>query len=471
MLSYLLFFVSCILVAFAAPDCNGTRPPPSQRLFNSSAIEKIISSYLPRFKDPVLAKIFENTLPNCLDSTVVLGSLDDSFIITGDINAMWLRDSTNQLMPYVEFAPQDVDLRNMICGAIKRQSSLVMNNRYANAFNRNPTGDGHRSDEVHTNPQASYCEQGLVFENKYELDSLVNVLKLANAYYNVTRDLDCLKSSQYPNAVKVILDTLEVQQAGTDEEFDSPAYTFNRLTSTPTDTLMNGGRGVPASRCGLVKSAFRPSDDSSHLPFPIAANAYASVELSKSVNVLNMLQLASLSGRAANLSKIISQAIQQNGIMNTPAGPVFAYEVDGFGNVYSMDDANIPSLLALPYLGFIDASDPLYLRTRARLLSASNPWFFKGSAAEGIGGPHVGTNMIWPMSIIMRALTSTDDNEILSCLHTLSTTHNNMFFMHESFDKNDPGNFTRRWFSWANSLFGQLILSLAKQRPNLIFQS
>jgi meiotically up-regulated gene 157 (Mug157) protein len=100
--------------------------------------------------------------------------------------------------------------------------------------------------------------------------------------------------------------------------------------------------------------------------------------------------------------------------------------------------------------------------------STSNPYFFKGSAAEGIGGPHVGLDMIWPMSIIMCALTSTDQEEIRQCLRWLKTTHADTGFIHEAFNKDNPAQFTRSWFAWANSLFGELIVKLSRERPSLL---
>ena len=153
---------------------------------------------------------------------------------------------------------------------------------------------------------------------------------------------------------------------------------------------------------------------------------------------------------------------------HSTAGEIWAYEIDGFGNAICMDDANVPSLLAMPYLGSCSATDPLYLATRRFVLSEANPYFFRGSAAEGIGGPHIGQDMIWPMAIIMRALTTDDEKEQRQCLAWLKTTHAGTGFMHESFNKNDPTNFTRAWFAWANTFFGELILKLDKTNPKLL---
>jgi len=271
--------------------------------------------------------------------------------------------------------------------------------------------------------------------------------------------------------VEAILDTINVQQAGTDEDFDSPAYTFKRQTDVASDTLINKGRGVPAKRCGMSKSYFRGSDDATRLPFNVPANAFAVVELERVVTLLDALGYSTLAITAQALAAEINESILTHGVIQGSQGAYFAYEVDGFGSNYFMDDANIPSLLSLPYLGYVEQDNPVYLQTRKMVLSNRNPWFFKGSAGEGVGGPHQGTSMIWPMAIIMRALTSTDDDEIVDCLNMLASTNADMFFMHESFHRNNARDFTRPWFSWANSLFGQLIIKLAEERPHLIFKS
>ena len=164
----------------------------------------------------------------------------------------------------------------------------------------------------------------------------------------------------------------------------------------------------------------------------------------------------------------MAAALERHGRLH-PGGP-WAYEVDGFGNTLFMDDANVPSLLSLPYLGCCPVSDPVYLETRRRVLSDDNPYFFRGRAAEGTGGPHVGLGMVWPLGIAMRALTSTSDAEIRACLRTLRDTHAGTGFMHESFDKDDPARFTRKWFAWANTLFGELVLKVRDERPELLRQ-
>jgi len=161
------------------------------------------------------------------------------------------------------------------------------------------------------------------------------------------------------------------------------------------------------------------------------------------------------------LAKEVEDAIKKYAIINHPKyGKVYAFEVDGFGNAALMDDANVPSLLALPYLGCFELNDPVYQNTRKFVWSNDNPYFFKGKAAEGIGGPHVGYDMVWPMSIIMLAMTSTNDKEIATCIKTLVATDAETGLMHETFHKDDPANFTRSWFAWVITLFGELVIKL-----------
>eukprot|EP00753_Platysulcus_tardus_P003121 PLAT12268.5.p1 GENE.PLAT12268.5~~PLAT12268.5.p1 ORF type:complete len:232 (-),score=132.35 PLAT12268.5:14-709(-) len=224
----------------------------------------------------------------------------------------------------------------------------------------------------------------------------------------------------------------------------------------------------------MIKTAFRPSDDSTMLPFNIPSNAMAASLLPSAAKLLDAVQQPQLAEEARRLAEDIERGIRRHGIIHHAAadgdGTVYAYEVDGFGNSYFMDDANVPSLLSLPYLGFLRKDDATYLRTRALVLSEANPYFYNGSAGNGTGGPHNGYGYVWPISQMMRALTSTSDAEIRLCLQQLIDSSAGTGFMHESFWLDDAQQYTRPWFAWANSLFGQLILQLAAERPWLIFK-
>jgi len=440
------------------------RPLPEERCFTSPAIADAIHRVSASMRDKEMAWLFENCLPNTLDTTVTVGEdksgRPDTFVITGDIDAMWLRDSTNQIWPYLPFIKQDPTLDRLVQGLIHRQAACVKLDPYANAFYREPVLGEWRKDQTTMKPG--------VHERKYELDSLCAVLRLSCGYFAAGGNAACF-DDDWADAVRLVLHTIRVEQAGSFEEPGSP-YSFRRVSNRPTETLALDGRGQPARRCGLSKSPFRPSDDAAMLPFLIPANALAVATLRRLSAMLREIGVhQSLADPAEKLANEIDAGIRSHAIVKHPEkGQIFAYEVDGFGAHYFMDDANIPSLLSLPYLGYCDRSDPIYQNTRSLILSDANPYFSSGSAGAGVGGPHVGPGWIWPMSIVMQALTSDSDEEITDCLRTLKASHSGTGFMHESFWKDDAARFTRHWFAWANTLFGELILTLDQERPELL---
>ncbi len=428
------------------------RPDVSKRNFTSKAVEETIVRVKAKLKDPKLAWMFENCFPNTLDTTVEFGTKDgkpDTFVITGDIHAMWLRDSSAQVWPYLQLAKQDEELKTLLAGVINRQTQCVLIDPYANAFNKEATGSEWVSDRTDMKPE--------LHERKWEIDSLCYTVRLAYHYWKTTGDTSVF-TPEWQKAAANIHQTFAEQQ----RKNGLGPYSFLRVTDRQLDTVSNGGWGRPLKPVGLINSTFRPSDDCSTFGFLIPSNLFA---------VTSLRQLAEISkevtGDAAFAQKCeamaaeVEAAIQQYAIVNHPKyGKVYAFEVDGFGNATYMDDANVPSLLALPYLGCVDLNDPIYQNTRNLVWSEDNPYFFKGKAGEGIGGPHVGYDMVWPMSIIMRAMTSQDDKEISNCVKMLVATDAETGFMHETFHKDDPSNFTRKWFAWANTLFGELILKL-----------
>jgi hypothetical protein len=441
------------------------RPPPASRCFTSEAVDRTISEISASIADAELAWLFGNCFANTLDTTVTftpdLDGRPDTFVITGDIDAMWLRDSTWQVWPYLPLAREDARLRTLFQGLVRRQAACVRLDPYANAFFASGDRESKwRSDVTEMRPG--------VHERKYELDSLCAVLHLACGYYRQTRD-DSVLDADWVRTAELIVATICREQAGSDEE-PSSVYRFQRHTSAATDTLCNGGAGNPYRRTGLSRCAFRPSDDATLFQFLVPANAFAVAALRSLADMLAQAGLApALATDAAVLADEIAAAIRRHGTVTHPEfGCVFAYEVDGFGASCLMDDANVPSLLSLPHLGYCAVDDPVYQATRAFVLSPSNPYFFRGAAAEGIGGPHVGPGFVWPMSIAVRGLTSGDDGEILQCLRWLKTTHAGTGFMHESFWKDDAGRYTRKWFAWANTCFGELIHHVYLTRPHLL---
>jgi meiotically up-regulated gene 157 (Mug157) protein len=446
--------------AFAADNYVSLRPPIGQRKFTSKAVEATIGRIKPAIKDPELAWMFENCYPNTLDTTVNFSLKDgrpDTFVITGDINAMWLRDSSAQVWPYLPLITDDADLKSLIKGVLNRQARCILIDPYANAFNEGPTGSEWDSDDTKMKPE--------LHERKFEIDSLCYPIRLAYHYWKTSGD-GSFFDEDWQKAGKLIVQTFREQQRKT----GLGPYHFQRKTEVATDTAPGGGYGNPVKPVGLICSVFRPSDDATILPFLVPSNYFAVVSLRQLGEMYEII--SNDSGTAAEcraFSAEVHSALEKYAVEEHPVfGKVLAYEVDGFGNQLFMDDANVPSLLGMPYLGAMDADDPIYRNTRRMVLSETNPYFFKGTAAEGIGGPHVGLNYIWPMSIIIRAITSTNKAEVARCLNWLKTTHAGTGFMHESFNKDDPKDFTRKWFAWANTLFGELIIKIHRYYPELL---
>ena len=442
------------------------RPPVEERLFISTAVEKKIKEVQQLLSgNPRLAWMFANCFPNTLESTVhyrVIDGEDDTFVYTGDIPAMWLRDSGAQVWPYVQLANDDPRLKKMLRGVILRQLKCINIDRYANAFNDGPTGAGWQSDATDMQPD--------VFERKYEIDSLCYPIRLAYWYWQVTGD-SSIFGDIWMEAIQNILLTFHEQQR---KENRGP-YHFFRMTDRTYDTVGWQGYGAPVKPVGLIASVFRPSDDRTSLPFLVPSNFMAVSSLRKAAEILEKVNaknssLNDLSARQSPLSMAIDcrtladeveQALKQYAVVDHPKyGKIYAFEVDGFGNRLLMDDANVPSLLGMGYLGDVPLNDPIYQNTRRFVWSEDNPWFFRGKAGEGIGGPHIGYNMVWPMSIMMKCFTSQDDEEIRWCMRTLLKTDAGMGFIHESFNKDDASDFTRPWFAWQNTLFGELVLKL-----------
>lgn len=432
---------------------SGRRPPLSARTFTSTAVEELISSTKALIQNPQLATLFENCYPNTLDTTVLFsehGGLPDTFLVTGDIPAMWLRDSSAQVHPYIDLARKDEKLKQFFRGLIHRQARCILIDSYANAFFATPDEKGQFATDL------TEMRPG-VYERKWEIDSLCYPIRLAYNYWRATEDSSPLDDQWHQAAHRIVATFREQQRL----KSDGP-YRFQRMATTFYDNSPNRGLGSPTRKIGLIHSAFRASDDACILPFLVPSNIFAVVSLRELAEISEKaLGDEALAANARSLADELHAALQTHAVVNHLGyGDIYAYEIDGMGNALFMDDANIPSLLSLPYIGFCKADDPIYKRTRAFVLSEDNPFFFRG-VAEGVGGPHVGPGMIWPLSIIMRALTSDDEAEIESCLRMLLDTTAGTGFMHESFDARDPRNYTRPWFAWCNSLFGELVLKIA----------
>ncbi|WP_081974348.1 glycoside hydrolase family 125 protein [Sphingomonas taxi] len=449
--------------AFAAPQLPSKRPAVADRRFTSPAVERELARVSAQIGDAKLRWMFGNCYPNTLDTTVRMGgtaAAPDAFVITGDIPCLWLRDSSAQVKPYLHLARQAPELRRLIRGLIARQSRCILLDPYANAFMEDPTAKSNlewsQKDETEMKPG--------VAERKWEIDSLCYPMRLAHGYWRATGDAAPFDAT-WAAAARASIRTFREQQRK-----DGPGpYSFRRSAPQPTETLL-WGHGNPTRPVGLIHSGFRPSDDACLYPFLIPSNLFAVTALRELATVAKEASNDNdLAQSAIALAAEVAAALKAHGTMRLrDDSEVWAYEVDGYGNAVFMDDANVPSLSGLAYLGCVDAADPLWQRTQAACWSDANPWFFRGKAGEGIGGPHVGAGQIWPMSLTIRALSATDDATIRGALRTLRDTDGGTGFIHESFDRDDPAKFTRSWFAWANGLFGELILHLAATRPALL---
>ncbi|PPJ50767.1 hypothetical protein CBER1_07479 [Cercospora berteroae] len=475
------------------------RPSKHCRTFESDLVEKIIKDLSHSLVDPDLARIFENAFPNTIDTTVqwhvdgtekqaesskmqqlFLGQTDawkgpQSFIVTGDIQASWLRDSTNQLAQYQPLAKKDKKIENLILGAINTQAEYVIESPYCNAFQPPPPSrlkpsDNGQGDSVHP----AY-EPSQVFECKYELDSLAHFLRLGNQFYEHTGSTAFL-TQRWFHALESLLKVLDQQSQSTFDpktgSFVKQTYRFQRNTNTGTETLNLAGNGNPLNYgTDLIRSAFRPSDDATIFGFFIPANAMMAVELKKAAEIIAASGKPKVGEELKARGERIEKGVWEHGVVQHKKwGSVFAFEVDGYGSSLLMDDANVPSLLALPYLGFVKKEEQTYQNTRKMILSKEgNPYFLQGKALKGIGGPHVGLHNAWPMALLIQAMTSDDDEEISELLEAVKKA-SPLGLVHESVNVEKIKDYTRSWFAWANSVFAQTILDLAERKPHLLFK-
>ena len=466
-------FIKSTVVAGAAlsagvPAFSGTalqtrvsnRPARRARKFTSKAVEETIREIDSYLDGNELSWLFGNCFPNTLDTTVnfsVKNGRPDTFVITGDINAMWLRDSSAQVWPYISLAGHDKDLKDLIAGVINRQVKCILTDPYANAFNDGPGESEWMNDLTDMKPE--------LHERKWEIDSLCYPVRLAHGYRKTTGDTSVFDEA-WVAAMKLIIATFRQQQ----RKEDQGPYHFQRVTGWQSDTVAGGGFGNPVNPVGLIVSVFRPSDDATIWPFLIPSNYFAVKSLRQMAGIASsVVGDETLAADATALADEVSTALAKYARAVHPVhGEIIPYETDGYYNYNFMDDANVPSLLSMPYLGTIDRTDPLYLRTRSFVLSRDNPYYFSGIMGHGVGSPHTGLNRVWPIAITMRALTASDDYDIVSSLKMLKSTHASTGFMHESFMKDDPTQFSRKWFAWANTLFGELVLETYRNKPELL---
>ncbi|MGP4039767.1 glycoside hydrolase family 125 protein [Gracilibacillus sp. D59] len=396
---------------------------------------------------PKLATMFCNCFKNTIQTTVEQLEDNSTFIITGDIPAMWLRDSTAQVKPYLALANKSNNIASIIEGVINRQILYINLDPYANAFNKEATGAGQQNDITDMSEW--------VWERKYEIDSLCYPIQLAYEFWKQTGSAKHF-DHHFLNAVKKIIEVWKVEQH---HEEDS-TYRFQRTNGPQSDTLTRDGLGEPVCYTGMTWSGFRPSDDACTYGYLIPSNMFACIILGYIEEILtNIYQANEIVANVNELKQQIQDGINQYGIIDHPKfGKLYAYETDGYGNYNLMDDANVPSLLSMPYLGYCEMDDEIYQNTRAFILSKENPYFYEGKVAKGVGSPHTPSQYVWHIALAIQGLTTKSETEKEQLLTIFENTDAGTGYMHEGFHVDDPTKFTRKWFSWANAMYCEFIM-------------
>lgn len=435
-------------------------------------VMKIINSELPCEMNDLISKMkqiyknderiglmFEKGFQNTYQTTILKKDDNTTFVITGDIPAMWNRDSVAQVRPLLNIANENEEIKNIIKGVISLQKVQVLTDPYANAHNMEPRiGDHSEDDLTKSHP--------LIWERKYETDSLCYPIQLAYMYWKKTNDISIF-DDQFLKMATVIVETFIIEQ----QHFERSEYSFRRIADwllfdfperIPFETLPNRGRGAKVGYTGMTWSGFRPSDDACKYGYLVPSNMFAVVVLKYLEEILvDVYENQELAKKVVKLYTEIDEGIKKHAIVEHPKyGKMYAYEVDGLGNYYLMDDANVPSLLSAPYLGYCDIDDEIYQNTRKFILSADNPYFYEGEVAKGVGSPHTPPNYIWHIALAIEGMTTNDIDDKMRILELFKLTDAGTLMMHEGFNVDEPAQFTRPWFSWANAMFAEFILEL-----------
>lgn len=412
------------------------------------AVEEIAKKEGAYWGDEHIRRTFENCYVSTAKTTTKFLENGEAYVFTGDIAAMWLRDSSAQVVHYLPFLKEYPILKDMVKGLIARQAKYIHIDPYANAFNEEANGNCWEKDITEYNPWN--------WERKYEIDSLCYPVWLMEQYVKNTGDHDIF-TPEVKTAFRDILDLWKREQ-----HHETSAYSFIRVNCPPSDTLSCEGKGEPVGYTGMTWSGFRPSDDACRYGYLIPSNMFAAVVLGYMEKFLKeQYQDEAMAKEAADLKAQIEEGIQKYGIVeNETFGKMYAYETDGLGNYNLMDDANVPSLLSLPWLAYCSKDDPIYKNTRAFVLSKKNPYYYEGNCAKGIGSPHTPDQYIWHIALTMQGLTSDSQEERENLWNTLLSTDAGCEVMHEGFHCEKPEAFTREWFAWANSLFALFALSM-----------
>lgn len=420
-------------------------------MINQATLIKAIDDYAKTIQLPTNkeTELFRNALVDTISHTVKLHDNDQIFVATGDIPAMWLRDSTFQVLPYLEICRTVPEVKALIHGVINQQLAYVQHDPYANAFNETASG-------AHYTVDASDIPiSDLVWERKFEIDSLCAPIHLAAQLYQKGLYTAHLTPTFW-ETVKLIIETFIQEQ-----HHESSPYYFNRPDCPPSDTLSHDGRGAPVGYTGMVWSGFRPSDDACQYGYHVPGNMYIVVVLDELLNMMAAegIVMPTLKATIQQLKTDIEKGLTDFAIV-TPENnddPVYAYEVDGLGHYNLMDDANVPSLLSAPFIGFCASDNPLYQQTRAFILSDQNRYYYQGKFISGIGSPHTPPHYVWPISLAMEGLTTNSLETITNRMALISATDNGTLQCHEGINVDNPAEYTREWFSWANMTYCQLV--------------
>ena len=412
-----------------------------------SALQKRIEYYSERLEGyPKLRELYRNCCPNTIETALAPCEDGTMFVLTGDIPAMWLRDSTAQITHYLPLS-RDEEVAKIIEGVLRRQLMYIEIDPYANAFNEEANGRGHVTDIPKQGPW--------VWERKYEIDSLCYPIRLMYLYWKASGREEIIKE-KLEDICRIVLAQWRVEQ----HHMEKSPYRFTRENpSVAWDTIYNGGMGEPVAYTGMTWSAFRPSDDACQYGYLTASEMFAVVVLRYMAEMLtNVCKNVELAAECESLAKEIDEGIQKYCVVeHEKYGRIYACETDGLSNYCMIDDANIPSLLSIPYIGYAGTDDALYQNTRRFLLSPDNPFYFEGKYARGIGSRHTPEGYIWHMALVMQGLTSTDEGEIREMLDMIANTDAGTGYLHEGFSADDPYAYTREWFTWPNSLFAEFV--------------
>lgn len=402
-----------------------------------------------RFAGTRLPEMYRRCMADTLETTIRRQEDGSVYVITGDIPAMWLRDSACQLRPFLLFAAAEPDIRGIVEGLIRKQMDCILLDPYANAFNEKANGACYARDKTDMKPE--------LWERKFEIDSLCFPLQLSYLYWRNTGETGHF-TERWREAVRTVLRVFRTEQH---HEELSP-YRFERSDCPWTDTLSRGGRGaLVKDGIGLIWSGFRPSDDACRYGYLIPSNMLACVTLTQVGRIAEeVYRDGELCREASSFADELREAIETWGVLPGIKEKIYAYETDGFGEYNVCDDANLPSLLSMPYIGYCDRDDPGCLATRKLILSEGNPFYYRGKALRGIGSEHSAPGYVWDMALCMQAMTARDGAEQEEILGMLERGDAGTFLMHESVCADDPSQYTRPWFSWANSVFCEMLLAL-----------